>query len=183
MLGDKYRLEHVISNLVSKVLKFSPAGSYIDVNIACQEIIDGQNYPKTPGENYYLNYIIKVIGQGVGISKDEISKFFTPFQQIRPNDLQKDQGSGLGLVLARDMIKLHGGNLECISEINSGTTFVITLPLLVINDNSASVKNSTNSIQLIEENKINPVKKIKCLVTDGKYSQFFILFIWGEKCF
>jgi len=173
VLGDRYRLEHVISNLVSNALKFSPTGSYIDVNITCQPIIDGQNHPKTPEENYYLNYIIKVIDQGVGISKDEISKLFTPFHQIRPDELQKGQGSGLGLILARDMIKLHGGNLECISEINSGTTFLVTIPLLVINDVTLNTNNTIRAIESEEKTKIFPANKIQCLVTDGKFKVNF----------
>ena len=173
MLGDRYRFEHVISNLVSNAIKFSPTGSSIEVNITCQPIIDGKNHPKTADENYYLNYIIKVIDQGVGISKDEISKLFTPFHHIRPDELQKGQGSGLGLVLARDMIKLHGGTLECISEINSGTTFLVTIPLLVINNVTLNTNNTMKAIELEEKTQLFPVDKIQCLVTDGKFKVNF----------
>ena len=163
VLGDRFRLEHVVSNLVSNAIKFSPEGSNISVNIKSDEIKEDQR-----------EYTISVIDQGVGISKEDMAKLFVPFNQINAEDLQRGQGSGLGLVLARDIVELHGGTLECLSEPNVGTTFVIKLNLSVsappmrsfsVKSNSftsssyvAGTKELTNNFQS---------KGLSCLVVDG----------------
>ena len=80
------------------------------------------------------------------------------------------------------MIKLHGGTLECISEINSGTTFLVTIPLLVINNVTLNTNNTMKAIELEEKTQLFPVDKIQCLVTDGKFKvNFYYLHLEKKK--
>ena len=166
--GDRYRLEHAICNLISNAIKFSPNGSNVDVNIADHELSNDCHKPETRKEGeYYRTFVISVIDQGVGMSTEEISNIFVPFHQIRPNELQGGHGSGLGLVIAKDVIVLHGGKLECRSEINKGTTFMITIPLLVAND-TTMVDQLSKIIEPDTSELKTDDKHLECLVTDGK---------------
>ena len=170
--GDRYRLEHVICNLISNAIKFSPKGSSVDVDIASHEISNDYDKSVTPKEGeYYRTFVISVMDQGVGMSSEEISNIFVPFHQIRPNELQGGQGSGLGLVIAKDVIVLHGGKLECRSEVDKGTTFIITIPFLVANDTTLVAQLSKTSIEANTSESKAADRNLECLVTDGKSNQ------------
>lgn len=86
--GDQFRLEHVLSNFVSNSIKFSPEGSNVIVSISY----------KTRGLNLVT---FAVRDQGVGVSKDDQSRLFKVFSQIKPDELQNGEGSGLGLSICK----------------------------------------------------------------------------------
>ena len=72
---------------------------------------------------------VEVADTGYGIGKEELSKVFDKFFRSEDPRIQGETGSGLGLSLAWEVARLHGGNLSVESELNKGTTFTITLPL------------------------------------------------------
>jgi hypothetical protein len=78
-----------------------------------------------------LEISIIVCDSGAGISPENQKKLFVPFAQIRPHDLQGGSGSGLGLVLAKEIITMHGGQLLMESEEGRGSSFgfCIVLPV------------------------------------------------------
>lgn len=66
---------------------------------------------------------------GIGIPGSEIPKVFEKFYQIDPQNTGQIRGFGLGLFYARDFIRQHGGSISLTSELGSGTTVTIRLPL------------------------------------------------------
>ena len=68
---------------------------------------------------------------GLGMSEEELQGLFKPYHQIRPHETQRGQGTGLGLAIARDTIRLHGGDLSCVSKQGEGSTFTVQLPMEV----------------------------------------------------
>jgi len=75
------------------------------------------------------NLSIDVTDTGIGISADEIDRIFERFVRSRDPRVGKIVGTGLGLTLAREVMRLHGGNIVVQSEIDRGSTFTATLPL------------------------------------------------------
>lgn len=110
---DQRMLRQVFLNLLSNAIKFSHQGGV--VNLVAR--LDGD----------WLS--IDVIDQGIGIPTDKLEEALRPFGQVSDPRVNKGQGTGLGLPLARAMIELHGGTLNIVSIPDKGTTVTCTLPL------------------------------------------------------
>ncbi|WP_163991230.1 HAMP domain-containing sensor histidine kinase [Pyxidicoccus caerfyrddinensis] len=109
---DPARLEQVVHNLVSNALKYSPAGSRVDVAVRRVE----------------EEAVLSVTDQGIGISEDEKRLLFAPFQRAG-NARQRAPGVGLGLSVARRIVEAHGGRIEVESQPGTGSVFKVCLPL------------------------------------------------------
>ena len=105
MIGDRYRIEHIISNFVSNACKFSPDGGEVVVSVTS---VLGTS-ARTPDQTF-ADITVTVSDQGCGISPENQAKLFRNFVQIRPSALQKGQGSGLGLALCKAIVDLHEGS-------------------------------------------------------------------------
>ncbi len=112
--GDQRLLRQVLINLVTNAVKFSDPGGQIKIQAGLVE--NG-------------NLQIVVADKGVGIPKDKIKQAMEPFGQVL--DIAENsgqQGTGLGLPLAKAMVELHDGNIALDSDLNQGTTVYIQLP-------------------------------------------------------
>jgi signal transduction histidine kinase len=74
------------------------------------------------------NLIVDLIDTGIGINGDEQEKIFEKFYRAKDQRVEKITGTGLGLALAREIARLHGGDITVQSELNKGSTFTLTLP-------------------------------------------------------
>lgn len=108
---DPDRFQMVVRNLLSNAAKFSPAGSDITVRIRRN---DGMA-------------TVAVIDRGVGISPEDQANLFTRFGRVQGT--QHVQGTGLGLWLSREIARMHDGDLTVESDLGSGSTFVVAVPL------------------------------------------------------
>lgn len=116
--GDQDRLSQVMSNLLSNAIKFTPAGGHVMVRVeatAAQE--------KT-------GVRVSVSDTGPGIPQELQSIIFSQFQQASKPLRQKQEGSGLGLALAREIIEHHGGRIGLESEPGRGCHFYFLLPII-----------------------------------------------------
>ncbi len=107
---DSSTVEQIVGNLLSNAVKYSPQGSEITVECSVAE-----------------KALISVQDRGRGMTHDESQRLFNPFYRARPEDAAAT-GVGLGLVITRELIRLHGGELAVKSAPGQGTTFTITLP-------------------------------------------------------
>lgn len=113
---DATRIKQVFSNLLANAIKFTPEGG--EITIQSRSIIDPNNRVAE----------IVFIDTGIGIKSDFLSNIFMIFNQ---GFLKPKEGIGLGLALANNLIKLHGGMIKAHSRgENTGTSFTIHLPLL-----------------------------------------------------
>jgi len=75
-------------------------------------------------------YILGIHDTGVGIRKADIGKLFVKFSRIHNPLSVEAGGSGIGLYLTAEIVRLHGGTVEVMSSLGKGTTFAISLPLV-----------------------------------------------------
>lgn len=111
IVGDKSRIEQVLTNLLSNAAKFSDKQSTIYV---CLERV---------GDALRL----KVRDEGIGIPDGSEHLVFEEFTQLDGNDNRKFDGTGLGLSISKRIIEAHGGKISYTSQVGVGTTFVIEL--------------------------------------------------------
>jgi signal transduction histidine kinase len=108
---DRDRFQIVVRNMLSNAAKYSPAGSDITVRI-------GRDDGKAT---------VSVTDHGVGISMQDQANLFTRFGRVQST--QHVQGTGLGLWLSREIARMHDGDLTVESNLGSGSTFVLAVPL------------------------------------------------------
>ncbi|MFQ5696586.1 MAG: sensor histidine kinase, partial [Terriglobia bacterium] len=112
VIGDRDRVDQVVTNLLGNAVKFSPAGSTVTVAL------------RPVGEAVEC----RVIDTGPGIAADQLDRLFGKFQQLEPQAGRKG-GTGLGLAIARALVEEHGGNVWVESELGRGSQFIFQLPL------------------------------------------------------
>jgi PAS domain S-box-containing protein len=113
---DKNKFRQILYNLVSNAIKFNhTAGSIVLVTVPVGE----------------ASFLMQVTDNGIGISKENQGKLFTPFMQLDSGTTRKHEGSGLGLALTKSIVELQDGTINVESEITKGTTFSVTMPLIL----------------------------------------------------
>ena len=113
--GDSLRLSQVLNNLVSNAVKFTESGE-IDVSA---ELVNRNS------ESAKLKFSIS--DSGIGMTPDQLSRLFQPFTQADSSTTRKYGGTGLGLIISKQLAKLMGGNIDVESTPGVGSTFAVTV--------------------------------------------------------
>jgi signal transduction histidine kinase len=112
IVGDERKVKQVLLNLLSNAVKFTPEGGRIALKA-------GQKGGAVE---------IAVTDTGVGIAPEDQAAIFEEFRQVGHDETRKQEGTGLGLTLARKFVELHGGRIWVESQPGRGSTFTFTLP-------------------------------------------------------
>lgn len=111
---DYSLMKQVLMNLLSNAVKFTPEGGQVTIEA------------KSADNDSHIQ--ISVCDTGVGISREDINKLFQPFSQVE-NPMQKSvKGTGLGLVIIKRIVEMHGGKIWVESELGKGTCFRFVVP-------------------------------------------------------
>jgi signal transduction histidine kinase len=111
-VGDERKIRQVLLNLLSNAVKFTPEGGRISLK----------------GGQHDGVVEVSVTDSGIGIAPEDQAAIFEEFRQVG-SDERRQEGTGLGLTLARKFVELHGGRIWVESGLGSGSTFTFTLPL------------------------------------------------------
>jgi len=115
---DPDRVSHIVNNLMSNAIKFTPAGGQIDVS-AAWVVRSGRPF---------LEFSVR--DTGVGIEKDKIDHVFDRFYQAGTVPWREGEGTGVGLSLVHELVKLLGGQITVESEPGVGSVFTVLLPIV-----------------------------------------------------
>jgi len=111
--ADPMRIKQVLYNLLSNAIKFTLAGG--TVTLRASRSADGVN--------------ISVEDSGIGIKPENLPRLFREFEKLEAADGLAREGTGLGLILTKRLVELHGGSIQVASELGKGTELTVRLPL------------------------------------------------------
>ncbi|MDQ1311605.1 MAG: hypothetical protein QG605_144, partial [Euryarchaeota archaeon] len=118
LLGDPIRLKQILVNLLGNAVKFTEKGE-ISVRVSSK--------PSSRLKNGEHEIMFAVRDTGIGISKDRMSRLFQSFSQVDASTTRKYGGTGLGLVISKNLAELMGGRTWAESEPAKGSTFYFTI--------------------------------------------------------
>jgi Amt family ammonium transporter len=111
--ADKVKFKQIMYNLLSNAIKFTPENGKITINAKLMD--------------HHIQ--IAVSDTGIGIKPEDMEKLFEAFRQVDGSYARRYEGTGLGLILTKRLIELHGGKIWVKSMYGKGSTFTFTLPL------------------------------------------------------
>lgn len=114
---DHDKLEKIMFNLLGNAFKFTLENGFVSVNVA---------QTREGSESFLL---IEVRDSGIGIPQNKLDKIFEPFFQTDVPKSVVNQGSGIGLAITKEFLKIQGGRIEVSSEVGRGSSFKVMLPL------------------------------------------------------
>ncbi|MDR3237535.1 MAG: response regulator [Spirochaetia bacterium] len=116
--GDKLRIKQVLINLLGNAVKFTNNEGWIELSVKTIE---------DTAESIQLNF--SVSDNGIGMTKEQLERLFSPFQQADNSISLRYGGTGLGLAISQNLVKLMGSKIDVESKVNEGSTFTFGLTL------------------------------------------------------
>jgi len=135
VMGDPLRLKQVILNLVNNAIKFTQEGF---VKVSCETL-------KASKEESNIRFTVE--DSGIGMNEEQLSRIFKPFSQSEKSTARKFGGSGLGLIICKNLVGLMGGEITVESAEGKGSKFSFTLPF----KNSVNLKSKKSEKEIEKE--------------------------------
>lgn len=132
---DPDKIERIMLNLLSNAIKYTPDDGLIEVKINANKD----------------EIMVSVKDSGIGIPKEKLDVIFDRFGQVDDSFNRKCEGSGIGLSLVKNLVEMHGGNVNVNSKINEGSEFIFTIPI--------KLREEDNIIQFNIDRRCNHVER------------------------
>ncbi len=140
--ADAIYLERAINNIILNAFKYTEQGSVVLQLTQEKDIVK-----------------ISIKDTGVGIPEEDIDKICNRFFQVN-NDINKTGGNGIGLAFSNEIISLHTGKMQIKSVINEGSNFIISLPLVAVEENNTpEIPPKSVDIKLVKKTKKQTAEK------------------------
>ena len=124
---DPRRIRQVLVNLLDNAVKFTPSGGKVDLDVRIVNDLSRElTFTHSVANGCWIKF--SITDTGIGISTSDRDKLFQPFIQIDSGLNRKYEGSGLGLVIVKQIVELHGGYVDVSSQIDQGSCFTVYLP-------------------------------------------------------
>ena len=149
--GDAQRIEQVLNCLLSNAIKFTASGG-VRVKVAFMD--EGPNK---------IILRMAVVDSGIGIAEENKDKLFKRFSQVDGSNTRKYGGSGLGLVITKQIVELMGGNISVQSKEDVGSTFIVEIPLEVVERSNEEEGEEEQAVFAIQGK-----KRIRILVAEDE---------------
>ena len=164
LIGDKGKIKEIINNILTNAIKYTDKG-HINLDITCENREDSKMA--------YLTIICKDTGKG--IKEEDLPKLFTKFERLDVEQNSTIEGTGLGLLITKEILTLMGGKIEVKSTYKVGTTVIIKVPQMInketkiveqkentenqkeeiVIDNLEPVDYTNKKILIVDDNKLN----------------------------
>lgn len=163
--ADESMLEKIIFNILSNAFKVTPEGGAITVDLSAKE--DLVNLPLANDKEKIKAIEIAISDTGPGLKQDQVDKIFKRFYQVDNLNKTYYGGTGIGLEVVQNFVKLHKGKIKVKSEVGTGTTFTIVLPASgeYFNESERLLERVEDQVQK-EENFIIPATTSETVVEE-----------------
>lgn len=128
--GDSLRIQQVFVNLITNAVKYTPDGGSIRIRVK----------EKGRRRGHYGEYEFCFEDNGIGMSEDFQKIVFDPFTRAEDNRINKISGTGLGMAITRNLIRMMDGNIQVDSTLDKGSLFTVTLYLEIEDDQTVLPK-------------------------------------------
>lgn len=126
-ISDATRIKQVLLNIIGNAIKFTASGT-VKVSVSIQQNllgVSGQQDSKV-----FDRLLFEIVDQGVGLTREQADRLFEPFRQADPSTRRQFGGSGLGLVISRQIARALGGDIKLVSSApHKGSTFAVEMLL------------------------------------------------------
>jgi signal transduction histidine kinase/DNA-binding response OmpR family regulator/ligand-binding sensor domain-containing protein len=122
---DPQKLERIVYNLLSNALRFTPAGGEVKITALNSSDQDVQ---------------LVVSDTGIGIPADKLPQIFNHFYQVDDSSTRRQDGTGIGLSLVKELVELQVGTIQVTSQVGEGTIFTVQLPYRSVTDTDDSIR-------------------------------------------
>ncbi len=119
VIGDVMRLQQVFMNILGNAVKYTPQGGTLELEIK----------EKESERSGYGCYEFVFRDNGIGMSEEFVKKIFEPFSRAEDSRINKIEGTGLGMAIALNIIRMMNGDIQVESEVNKGSQFTVTVYL------------------------------------------------------
>ena len=116
VIGDPLKLQQVFTNILSNAIKYTPEGGSISVDFA----------EKPTGSDIIAEYEFVCQDTGYGMSEEYLKKLFQPFERAADERIRNIQGTGLGMVITRSIVRMMDGDIAVESKLDKGSKFTVT---------------------------------------------------------
>ncbi len=160
-IGDSNRIKQVLNNLINNAIKFTDRG-YVKIDVYETSIPDDS-------DSVLLNFVVSDTGIGIPLSKQSL--LFKSFSQIDGSYTRQYGGTGLGLVISKQLTEMMGGSINVYSRENEGTSFHFSIPMkigerydLIKHENEEQNESfEGKKVLLVEDDKVNQIVMTKML--------------------
>ena len=163
VLVDDLRLRQIINNIVSNAIKYTDSGF---VKISIRPVENPSDMPADGTKR--IGFTVE--DSGIGIAEEDMGLLFTPFFTINSNRSREVEGSGLGLPITRELVKLLNGEISVDSVIGKGTRVTVILPLSASEHPSVAGDNHTLAGKAFDE-----LKGLRVLIAEDNVINRMIL--------
>lgn len=130
VIGDSLRIQQAFVNLISNAVKYTPDGGCIYVSITEKPVYGGN----------YGEYEFCFADNGIGMSDEFQKVIFEPFTRAEDSRLSKINGTGLGMAITRNLIRMMDGDIKVESKLDKGSRFIVTIHLKLHDKNIENVE-------------------------------------------
>ncbi len=163
LYGDNIRIKQVLLNIANNAIKFTSKGK-VAIHMSCSRLSDQE-----------INLFMSVEDTGIGIKEEDLEKLFQSFQQLDSKRNRNIEGTGLGLVISRQLLGLMGGEIHVESQYEKGSTFSFSLPQKIIDDSAClQVKDPQEivAVGLIDNSVVRKQLETDCGYLGVEYREF-----------
>lgn len=168
VLGDRERLTQVFLNILGNAVKYTPSGGKLEVSVAEHE----------SGEHGCSSYDFTFRDNGIGMEEVFIRHIFEPFSRAEDPRVSCTDGVGLGMTIARNIVRMMGGAISVESAPEQGTQFVVTVILKL--QNTAKQQNDRRMTEPGTEDAVSFQNCKVLLVEDNELNQEIAMELIGE---
>ncbi|MES2730474.1 MAG: ATP-binding protein [Bacteroidota bacterium] len=159
LIGDPYRLNQILFNLISNAVKFTHEGQ-VNIRVTSIEPVNSLS------EKNRINLLFSIEDSGIGIAEEELNNIFERFVQASSATTRQYGGTGLGLAITKRLVELQDGEINATSTLGKGTTFTIDLSFTVSDKTSLAAPKAISTeakdlsgvrLLMVEDNSLNQI--------------------------